>query len=70
MVGGVTPSELRRCLERIGWSQRQLSRELGASWCRRQDWATGRQLVPEHVAKWLRGQAEHALPRGWEPRRD
>lgn len=65
----MTADELRACLTRLGWSQRELMRELQVGLRTVQDWARGHVPVPDNVASWLRTRADNVRPAGWEARK-
>ena len=53
----MTPTEFRRAMETIGWTQRGLATLLGVHETRTRRWASGAILIPEDIAKWLAGLA-------------
>lgn len=57
----MTPDELLKALDAIGWSARELAVRLG---CHRNlvvEWTSGRRRCPEPVALWLAGLQAHHL---------
>ena len=65
----MTPTDLRRCLQTLHWSQRGLADRLGVHETRVRRWASGVYPVPEAVGAWLERAAaayvEPGLPEGW-----
>lgn len=71
-MDAMTPTELRECLEAIGWSQRHLADLLAIGEARVRRMASGRVAVPDELATWLRVlRAVHdanPIPIGWRAR--
>src|SRR5262249_6837919 len=69
MPEGMTATEMRLCLAALHWSQRDLTRILDLAWRTVNDWASGREEIPPHVADWLRRSAAslraEPLPERW-----
>ena len=63
-------TELRACLDALGWSQGWLADYLGINPVTVQRWAQDKAPIPAHVAAWIRARAGHArlfpFPVGWE----
>lgn len=55
----MTPAELHRALEILGWSARQLALRTGRPGQRGHDWMSERFRVPPDVADWLKKMARH-----------
>src|SRR5262249_5350113 len=65
----ISTSEFRDCLDKMGWSQRQLAQHLQVPRSTTQRWATGDLAIPENVSDWLvvraAHDAAHPMPDGW-----
>lgn len=49
----MTPTQIVKALEKIGWSGRQLAMATGRPPQRGFDWTTGHFAIPDDVAEWL-----------------
>jgi transcriptional regulator with XRE-family HTH domain len=60
----MTGDELRTTIAALGWTSRELARQLGVSKSRAQRWYVGDAPIPEPVARWLGklARAHAALP--------
>ena len=69
----MTPTQLRRALDVLGWPDKELERRLGASHVTVWRWTTGRAAIPDEVADWLKDRviaerSQPAPPKGWRQR--
>ena len=62
----MTPTDLSAALAALGWSQRELARQLGVAESSVRQWMTGKSRVRADLAAWLldlaRYHAEHLAP--------
>lgn len=49
----MTPERFNQCLAMLGWSIREVARQLGAPPTRPRYWSEGRYPIPDAVARWL-----------------